>query len=116
MLSLLTNKLFIGAVIAALLLSVLSWGLWQRSERIGAEADLATVTTALDAERLARAELAHTYQLQADALAERDKAAKAIQAERNQWEQRFNKAIRDDQTVRDWASAPLPDAVRGLLQ
>lgn len=50
------------------------------------------------------------------ALAKRDEEYKQINAKASEFRRRWQEAKRHDQTVRDWADNPVPDAVRGLFE
>lgn len=102
----------LALAVAVLLIAVL----WYRGQAIEAQAELQVVQIALDAERVARLALQEASERQAKALAEREIEIQTINAEREALGRRWKEALRHDETVRDWADAPLPDAVRGLFQ
>lgn len=112
---------WVGMGVVALVLTAafcwLGWGKAQaEAERDQVRAELVAVEAAHAASVAALQDLRQTVEAQRQALAERDQAINEINAQRETLRQRWQEAIRHDETVRDWADAPLPDAVRSMLQ
>ncbi len=104
------------ALAAALVVAALLAGLlWFRAEAAEARGELQATRTALDAERIARAELMAASELRERALAEREAALESITNERAELERRLREAVRNDEAVRTWVDTPLPARVRELL-
>lgn len=107
----------IGTLAVVLLIVWLGWSRSSlKADLAVAQADLAAVTTALDSNRAALDELMAAAATQATALAERDRQISKINAQAKEWRRKWQEALRNDKTTREWADGPLPDAVRGMLR
>lgn len=111
------------AAVAGLVLAVAAVIGWLALSRANLRADLAqahtslaAVQTAYETNKAALAELKRISATKDEALAERDRAIKTIEVERDAARRKWREALRNEPETRDWADTPLPDAVRGLLQ
>ncbi len=87
-----------------------------QAELARAEADLAAVQTAYDSAQAALVEMKSARAALEAALVEREEEINDINARRAADRARWEEALRDDQYVRSWAGAALPEPVRRLLQ
>jgi uncharacterized protein HemX len=107
-------------LIAVALAAVIVWLGWSRTalradlDRARAEATAALV--AHDSARAALKDLRAVIEAQELALAERERELNELAAQSQAWRRKWQEAKRNDQDTQDWADAPLPAAVRGMLR
>ena len=106
----------LGLAVLGLVLGLLWRNAALKADLAQAEADLATVMSAYEAEHEVRMQLVREAEATARVLLERETELQHISDQRDAERRRWQEVLRDDQTARDWADAPLPDAVRGMLR
>lgn len=112
---------WIGTGIAGLaVVTIIVWLGWTRAEfRADYEAERSTrllTEVAYQSSKAALDALKRASTAKDAALVQRDEQIKTINADREALRRRWQEAIQHDETVRNWADAPLPDAVRSLLR
>ncbi|WP_243546381.1 hypothetical protein [Pseudodesulfovibrio tunisiensis] len=113
-------KWLVAGIAAVAIVAAFGWILRDNAHKDAAlaraNAANAALRSAHAASRAALAEMEAADAAKEAALAEREKTISAINADRAALRRRWQEALRHDETVRDWADTPLPDAVRGMLR